>query len=404
MRSSFSDPQTARVLSRRALLRFLVGSPVLMLAPRGRLSAEEPVITSPVEALNVLDFEAAARQKLPPAHFGYIATGVDDDATVHANREAFSRLRIRMRRLVDVREVDLSMELFGRRWSSPILLAPAASQRALHPDGELATARAAKAKGHLHVLSTLATTSIEDVNAAQGEPVWFQLYPTSDWTITDRLLGRAEAAGCPVVVLTVDLFAGSNRETQERFARRDSRACGSCHQPEPSDYVRRKPMFDGIAVSHLPDVVDAPGLSWSFVRRLRDRTRAKLVLKGIVTAEDARLCLEHGIDGIVVSNHGGRAGESGRGAIESLPEVVAAVDGRIPVLVDGGFRRGTDVFKALALGARAVGIARPYLWGLGAFGQPGVERVLELLRAELALIMRQAGVTAVSRIDRSFVV
>jgi isopentenyl diphosphate isomerase/L-lactate dehydrogenase-like FMN-dependent dehydrogenase len=403
MGSRSDDPLAPRASGRRAFLRFLAASPLVSLSPRA-WPALDPVIASPEEALNVLDFEAAAREKLPPAHFGYVATGVDDDATLHANREAFSRLRIRMRRLVDVREVDLSTELFGRRWSSPLFLAPAASQRALHPDGELATARAAKAKGHLHVLSTVSTTSVEDVNAAQGEPVWFQLYPSSDWTITERLLARAEAAGCPVVVLTVDLFAGSNRETQLRFARRDPRACGSCHRPELSDYVRRKPMFDGIAVSHLPDVVDAPGLTWDFVRRLRDRTRGKLVLKGIVTAEDARLCLEHGVDGIVVSNHGGRAEESGRAAIDCLAEVVAAVGGRLPVLVDGGFRRGTDVFKAIALGARAVGIARPYLWGLGAFGQPGVERVLQLLRAELTLVMRQAGVTAVNKIDRSFVV
>jgi isopentenyl diphosphate isomerase/L-lactate dehydrogenase-like FMN-dependent dehydrogenase len=205
-------------------------------------------------------------------------------------------------------------------------------------------------------------------------------------------------------VLTVDLLAGSNRETQARFARKDSRVCAGCHGATPSDYVRRKPMFDGIDVSHLPDVVDAPGLTWDFVRRLRDRTRAKLLLKGIVTAEDAELCLRHGIDGVIVSNHGGRAESSGRGAVESLPEVVAGVGGRVPVLVDGGFRRGTDVFKALALGARAVGIGRPYVWGLGAFGQPGVARVLDILRAELELVMRQAGVTALAQIDRSYVV
>jgi isopentenyl diphosphate isomerase/L-lactate dehydrogenase-like FMN-dependent dehydrogenase len=390
--------------SRRAFLRFLAGSPLLATRARAWPAADDAVIGSPEQALCVLDFEAAARQALPPAHFGYLATGVDDDGTLEANRAALSRLRIRMRRLVDVRQVDVSTELFGRRWPTPIVLAPAASQRAFHPEGELATARAAKARDHLKILSTVATTSYEDASAARGEPVWFQLYPTSDWAITERLLGRVEAAGCPVVVLTVDLLAGSNRETQERFARRDTRACAGCHGPAQSDYVRRKPMFDGIDVSHLPDVVGAPGLTWDFVRRLRDRTRAKLLLKGIVTAEDAELCLRHGIDGVVVSNHGGRAEASGRAAIESLPEVVGAVGGRIPVLVDGGFRRGTDVFKALALGARAVGIARPYLWGLGSFGQPGVERVLELLRAELELVMRQAGVVSLARLDRSSVI
>jgi isopentenyl diphosphate isomerase/L-lactate dehydrogenase-like FMN-dependent dehydrogenase len=390
--------------SRRAFLRFLAGSPLLAMAGRAWAAADDAVITSPEQALCVLDFEAAARQALPPAHFGYLATGVDDDGTLEANRSALARLQIRMRRLVDVRTVDTSCELFGRRWPTPIMLAPAASQRAFHPEGELATVRAAKARDHLKVLSTVATTSYEDASRARGEPIWFQLYPTSDWAITERLLARVEAAGCPVVVLTVDLLVGSNRETQQRFARRDSRACDGCHGTTPAEYVRRKPMFEGVNVSHLADVVDAPGLTWDFVKRLRERVRAKLVLKGIVSAEDAELCLRHGIDGIVVSNHGGRAESSGRGAIESLPEVVAAVGGRIPVLVDGGFRRGSDVFKALALGARAVGIARPYLWGLGAFGQPGVEKVLDLLRAELELVMRQAGVTSLGRLDRSYVI
>jgi isopentenyl diphosphate isomerase/L-lactate dehydrogenase-like FMN-dependent dehydrogenase len=390
--------------SRRAFLRFLAGSPLLATAGRAWPALDDAVIRSPEQALSVLDFEAAARQALPPAHFGYLATGVDDDGTLEANRAAIARLKIRMRRLVDVRKVDTSCELFGRRWPTPIVLAPAASQRAYHPEGELAAARAAKARDKLQILSTVATASYEDVSAARGEPVWFQLYPSSDWAITERLLGRVEAAGCPVVVLTVDLLAGSNRETQERFARRDTRACAGCHGITPSEYVRRKPMYDGIDVSHLDDVVGAPGLTWEFVQRLRDRTRAKLVLKGIVAAEDAELCLKHGIDGVVVSNHGGRAEASGRGAIECLPEVVSAVGGRIPVLVDSGFRRGTDVFKALALGARAVGIGRPYLWGLGSFGQPGVERVLELLRAELELVMRQAGVVSLARLDRSCVV
>src|SRR5262245_1910660 len=400
-----ADPSlvAARRADRRALLRFLAGSPLLALAERAWPATDDPVIQKPEEALDVLDFEAAARAAMPPAHFGYLATGVDDDGMLEANRAALARLSIRVRRLVDVRQVDVAVELFGRRWPTPIVLAPVASQRAFHPEGELATVRAARTKDHLVVLSTVGTTSYEDASAARGEPLWFQLYPTSDWTITDRLVRRVEAAGCPVVVLTVDLLVGSNRETQERFARRDARVCAGCHGPAASDYVRRKPMFAGIDVSHLPDVVDAPGLTWDFVRRLRDRTRAKLVLKGIVAAEDAELCLRYGIDGVVVSNHGGRAESSGRGAIECLPEVVAAAGGRIPVLVDGGFRRGTDVFKALALGARAVGIGRPYLWGLGAFGQPGVERVLELLRAELELVMRQAGVTSLARLDRSYV-
>src|SRR5262245_57360741 len=189
------------------------------------------VITSPSEAINVFDFEAAARERLPAAHFGYLATGVDDDATLRANREGFSKFQIRPRRLVDVATVDTTVELFGQTWKSPIALAPAGSQKAFHPDGEIAAARASGARRQLQILSTGSTSSIEAVRAAHGGPVWFQLYPTDSWRITQALVKRAEAAGCPVLVLTVDLPAGRNTETQRRFARTDTRPCVSCHQP-----------------------------------------------------------------------------------------------------------------------------------------------------------------------------
>ena len=331
-----------------------------------------------------------------------MATGVDDDATLRANREGFSKFQIRPRRLVDVATVDTSVELFGETWKSPIVLAPAGSQKAFHPDGEIAAARAAGTKGHLTILSTGATSSVEAVKAAHGGPIWFQLYPTDTWKITRALVKRAEAAGCPVLVLTVDLPAGRNTETERRFARTDTRQCSSCHQPGLQGFVRRKPMFDGLDLTGVG--LFTPRLTWDAVRRLKDMTRMKLVLKGIETREDAELCLRHGVDGIIVSNHGGRAEESGRSTVECLPEVVNAVQGRIPVLVDGGFRRGTDVFKALALGAKAICIGRPYLWGLAAFGQPGVERVLEILNREFELMMRHAGVTSLAKLDRRFVV
>ena len=403
-----------RTIYRRQLLRFLFSSPLLALPGAtwlgDRLEASEttseiprgPIITSPSEAVNVFDFEAAAREKLPPAHFGYLTTGVDDDATLRANRAGFSKFQIRPRRLVDVASVDPSLDLFGATWKSPIVLAPAASQKAFHPDGEIAAARAAGAKGHLMILSTGTTASVEDVRAAHGGPIWFQLYPTDTWRIAQALVKRAEAAGCPVLVLTVDLPAGRNTETERRFARTDTRQCSSCHAPSLSGYVRRKPMFDGLDVTGVG--LFSPQLTWDVVRRLKDTTRMKLVLKGIETREDAELCLRHGVDGIIVSNHGGRAEESGRSTIECLPEVVDAVRSRIPVLVDSGFRRGTDVFKALALGAMAICLGRPYLWGLAAVGQPGVERVLEHLNREFELMMKHAGVTSLSKLDRSFVV
>jgi 4-hydroxymandelate oxidase len=399
------DPQTAR----RAFLKFVAASPLVasFAYARGAITQVAEVVESPDQAINVFDFEAVARQKLPPAHFGYIATGVDDDATLRANREGFQRYEIRVRRLIDIRNVDMSVNVLGTTWDSPIVLSPAGSQKGFHPDGEVAVARAARAKKHLQILSTVTSTAVEEVNAARGEPVWYQLYPTDQWEVGRGLVRRAEAAGCPVIVLTVDLQGGSNRETLERAIRKDTRDCKACHLGDvferTSTYVARKPMFSGLDVSNVTSL-EPRDMTWDYVKRLRDLTPLPLVIKGIVTREDAELAVEHGVNAIVVSNHGGRGEESGRATIASLPEVVEGVRGRIPVLVDGGFRRGTDVFKALALGATAVCIGRPYLWGLGAFGQPGVEAVLEILRGELRTIMRQAGTLSMADIKRAYVV
>jgi isopentenyl diphosphate isomerase/L-lactate dehydrogenase-like FMN-dependent dehydrogenase len=384
--------------ARRRFLRYLAASPLLALPQSGPIS-------DPAEALNVFDFHDVAKAVLPKAHYGYMATGVDDDRTLHANSEAFQRYQLRMRRLIDVRKVDTSVELLGSRWETPIFLCPVGSQRAFHADGEIAVARAARAKGHLQILSTNTTSSVEEVSEARGAPVWYQLYPTEDWSITRALLKRAEASGCPVVALTVDLYGGSNRETLERFRKLDDRDCDVCHEPDGGfqGYIRNKPMFQGLDISRAKSNSPAD-LTWDFVDRLKDTTSMKLFVKGIVTGEDAALAVEHGVEGLVISNHGGRAEESGRSTIECLPDVASAVSGRIPVLIDGGFRRGTDVFKALALGADAVGIGRPYLWGLAAFGQPGVEAVLTILRRELEMVMRQAGTTTVGQIGRDQIV
>ncbi len=400
---------TAEQLNRRRLLKFLLASPLL--AGMGKLASAWPllddVIASPEEALNVFDFEAVARQNLPPAHYGYIATGVDGDATLRANREGFKHFQIRTRRLINVTDIDMSVELFGEKWDSPIVIAPAGSQRGFHPDGEVAVARAAHAKKHLQILSTVSSTSVEEVIEARQAPVWYQLYPTDQWPIARALIKRAEAAGCTVLVLTVDIQGGSNRETEKIWAKRDTRECSACHEggvfTEPKAYIARKPMFEGLDISKVTTIAPLD-MTWDYIKRVRDLTSMILVIKGIVTKEDAELAVEHGVDGIIVSNHGGRGEESGRATIESLPEVVEGVAGRIPVMVDGGFRRGTDFFKALSLGADAVAIGRPYLWGLGAFGQRGVEAVLEILRRELLTIMRQAGTLSIPQISRSHVV
>ena len=394
--------------NRRQFLRFMAASPLLVHGAPGWLQLElgddGEAITDPKDALDVFDFREVAEKVLPPAYYGYLATGVDDDGTLRANRKGFKKFQLRVRRLIDVSRIDMSVELLGTRWETPIILAPTSSQKAFHPDGELAVARAARTKKHLQVFSTVATSSVEDVTEATGAPVWYQLYPTNDWSIARRLLKRAEAAGCPVVALTIDGQGDGNRETAQRFAKRDGRNCETCHDWSSwVGLVKRKPMFDDIDVSGVVDEIP-PDMDWDYIKRLKDTTTMKLFLKGIVTREDAELSVENGVDGIIVSNHGGRNEASDRSTIECLPEIVEAVSGRIPVIIDGGFRRGTDIFKAMALGANAVAIGRPYLWGLSAFGQEGVEAVLEILRRELERIMRQAGTTSVAKISRAHIV
>jgi 4-hydroxymandelate oxidase len=349
-----------------------------------------------------MEFEALARRKLPPAHFAYLASGVDDDTTVRLNHEAYQHIQIRSRRLIDVEKLDTSVELFGTRWETPIFLCPVSSMKVFDPEGEVAVARAAAKQRHLQMISTVSSSSIEEVTVARGAPVWQQLYPTNDWAVARALIKRVEAARCPALVFTVDHQEHANNETIDRGRRVDSRDCSLCHSGGFAGYLRRKPMFKGLDISKITELYD-PSFTWDYVKRLRDATTMKLVLKGIVTREDAEIAVEHGVDGIVVSNHGGRAEDTLRPTIECLPEVVAAVKGKIPVLVDGGVRRGTDVFKALALGATAVGIGRPQAWGLAAFGQSGVEAVLVILRRELEKIMRQAGTPSLRSITRAFV-
>ncbi len=394
--------------TRRRVLQAMMSAPLLGgLAPAlGALPEDDPLIDSAAKALDVFDFERVARSRLPPAHFGYLATGVDGDATLHANDSGFSNYALRVRRMVDIRAIDTRVSLFGTAWETPIFLVPLGSQRAFHPDGELASTRAARSMKHLQVLSTVSSTAVEDVNAARGEPVWFQLYPTDQWPVTQALVARARNAGCPVLVLTVDLQGGSNRLTLARSIPRDSRDCTACHatsRTRLSGFIAGKPMFTDLDLSAVTDITP-PGMTWDYLARLREIWPRKLLIKGIVTRDDAELAIAQGVDGIIVSNHGGRAEDSGRAAIDSLAEVAPAVKGRVPVLMDSGIRRGTDVFKALALGADAVGVGRPYIWGLASFGQEGVERVLSILRSELFTAMRQAGVRSVADINEAFVV
>lgn len=419
-----------RTRARRRLLQFFAGSPLLAGAAApglmaalsatlsGSASAQSfdalramtrkvgEIIDSPEDALNVMDFEPAARKALlakgEPTHWGYLATGVDDDATLRANHEDYDKIRVKARRLVDARKIDTRIRLFGAEYASPIFLSPVGSQGAFNPEAEVAVARAAGARKQLMVLSTSSDSSAADVAKAHGGPIWFQLYPTDDWDVTRALIRQAENAGVTAIVLTVDRQGGRNTETLFRYRRQDDRQCVACHAGGFKNEVSRKPAFNDIDVSRVTNLYGT-GMTWDFVAKLRTATKAKVVLKGIMSGEDAARAVKAGVDGVIVSNHGGRAEESLQSTIGALPAVVKATGGKIPVLVDGGVRRGTDAYKALALGATAVGIGRPYCWGLAAFGEPGVAAVLTILQREFETIMRQAGPTALKDITAATV-
>lgn len=393
---------------RREFLKYLAASPLLFGMPQlvealGHATTDqavEQVLKSAADALNVFDLEAAARKLVPPAHWGYMATGSDGETTLRANHEAYSRYQLRVRRFVDVSKIDMSMSIFGQTYASPIILCPVGSQRGFHAEGELAVARAAAARKQLQILSTQSSTPIEDVAKARGAGLWYQLYTSNSFENSAKMVKRAEAAGCPVVAVTVDLPGGRNTETDKRLAREDTRTCNACHGPNGANGP--KPMFAGLDMKGF--TLTSSTLTWDFIKRLKDVTSMKVMVKGLESGEDAALALSSGADGIIVSNHGGRATETGRATIECLPEVVQAVGGRLPIIIDGGIRRGTDAFKALALGATAVGVGRPYIWGLGAFGQAGVERALQILDTELRLAMVGCGTTSLKAITSKAII
>jgi isopentenyl diphosphate isomerase/L-lactate dehydrogenase-like FMN-dependent dehydrogenase len=418
--ASIMTPVVDQATSRRRFIQFLAASPlfagtsVAALAQEGVFPQRPPdpfvwaprdyehLIASPKEALDVFDFEPVMHKNVPPAHFGYMASGIDDDVTLRANREGFQKFQLRPRRLVDVSKIDMSTEILGQKYETPIILAPAGEHRAYHPDGEEGVARAAKTGDHLMILSTQATASVADVIAARGRPIWSQLYATNKFEVAKHHVLSMERQGSIAVAVTVDRTGGRNQEDLARLRRTDTRQCSTCHDNSSVAAANRDmPMYQGADLSGLTNT-QAPTLTWDTVKRLRDLTKMKMVLKGILAWEDAKIAAETGIDAIIVSNHGGRADESGRSTIESLPEIIA-VAGTMPVLVDSGFRRGTDIVKALCMGAKGVAVGRPYLWGLGAFGQAGVDRVLELLRIELSVAMQQAGAPLIKDLKPSMV-
>jgi isopentenyl diphosphate isomerase/L-lactate dehydrogenase-like FMN-dependent dehydrogenase len=339
-----------------------------------------------VEPVNILEYEALARARMEPVEWDFYKGGSDDEVTLRTTRAAFERIRLRPRVLVDVSACDLRTTVLGTRVSMPILVAPMAFHGLAHPEGECETARAAGESGTLMVTSTTSNRSLEEIAAAAGGPLWFQLYTYGGFEISASLVKRAEVAGYRAIVLTVDLPRVGRRE-------RDIR----------NNFNLPSRLFEGnFAGIDIPDDTFVT-LTWESIAWLRGVTSLPIVIKGILTAEDAQLAAEHGVDGIVVSNHGGRQLDTTLPAIEALPEVVEAVAGRCEVYMDGGIRRGTDVLKALALGARAVLLGRPVLWGLAANGAAGVRHVLEMLRDELELAMVLSGRPTLASIDRSLV-
>ena len=391
-------------LARRQFLQWLAATPLAAAASSASEALAQggstALVKSASEALNVFELEAVARQNIPPAHWGYLSGGVLDDRTVRSNRSAYDRWGIRGRRLIDVSRVSTATTLFGETWNSPIALAPVSSQMAFHAEGERASSAAAGKRNALQILSTLTTVSIEDVMKARGGPVWQQLYPTNIAALGEKVVARAQAAGAGAIVFTIDMLGGGDRrETQALNARLDSRECATCHTPRAGYNFSRKRMFDGLDMTGALTPNNAT-LTWDYLSRLRDLVKTRLLVKGVMTPEDADQAIRRGVDGIIVSNHGGRAEESLVGTLDVLPGIAEAVRRRVPILIDGGIRRGPDAFRALALGASMVCIGRPYVWGLGAFGEAGVAAALQLLDDELASTMRQAGVTSIAGVKR----
>jgi 4-hydroxymandelate oxidase len=339
------------------------------------------------------DYEAAARERLDPVIYDYFAGGAGDEVTVRANESALARLSILPRILRGAAKRDLAVSLLGSVASMPVLVAPTAFHKLADPEGESATARAVAAAETIMIVSMASTVAVETI-AAQGAPLWFQLYIQPDLGFTEAIVRRAEAeaAGCRALVVTVDSPALGRRERDDRNGFHDLPAGMLCEN-----------LRIGGASGHVRQITMSPEISWEHVAWLRGITSLPIALKGVLHPADALLAVENGIDALLVSNHGGRQLDTVPATIDVLPEIVAAVDGAMPVLMDGGIRRGTDVVKALALGADAVAIGRPVVWGLAAAGEEGVAGVLERLREELDHALMQCGCSSIRDLDPTFV-
>lgn len=346
-----------------------------------------------MEPVTLYDMEAMSKLAISHDLWDYVAGGATDEITLRRNREAFDEIRLNPRFLVDVNGSDVSTTVLGKKISFPVMAAPTGGQWEAHPDGELAVARACGAAGTLMGLATGSSQTVEDIAAATSGPVWFQLYHVDD-RVTEYVVPKAEAAGLSGLCLTVDAF----------WARPKERDLRNDYVPAPerafADLRDRPDLMDAVHSRPRDRYV---GLTWSRLEWLNSLSDMPLIVKGILTVEDALLCVEHGVDGIVVSNHGGRTLDTVPATIEVLPAIAEAVGDRAEIYLDSGVRRGTDVVKALALGARAVMVGRPLFWGIGLDGEKGVRTMFEILRREFDTAMTFCGARTVGEFDASLV-
>lgn len=355
-------------------------------------------MTAPV---NISEIEILAKEKVSAMAYDYYSSGACDEITLKENCEAFKRIFLKYSVLVDVSNRDLSAKVLGQKISMPVIIAPTAFHRMAHDEGEIAVAKAAGKAGTVMCLSTLSNSLIEEVAEATFEPVWFQLYVFKDRAVTMELIRRAEAAGCKAILLTVDapLLGTRERDVRNRFNLPDGITVKNLESVFKEKLIKGN---DSGLAGYVAQNLDA-SLSWKDLDWLCSVTKLPVIVKGIGCKEDAILSVEHGADGIVVSNHGGRQLDTCRATIDVLPEVANAVHGKIEILLDGGIRRGTDVVKALALGAKAVLIGRPVIWGLAWDGEAGVTTVLDIFRKEIDVALALCGIDSVNRITRDII-
>lgn len=384
-----------------ATLAALAARPVAAIAqtpsaPAAQSTAPPRAADPLAGVVNLHDFEPLARKRVTRMAYDYVAGGGADEITLRRNRDQFDRILLKPRVLVDVRKLDTRTEIFGQPLEHPVLLAPTAYHKLMHREGELATARGAGATQTTMCVSSFATTAIEKIAATKATRLWFQLYVQPDKSFTKDLVARAEAAGCTALVITVDtpVLPARDRETRAKFE-----LPPGIEMENLTDLMLKHKQSGHRMIEGIYAAIFEPRLTWEMVAWLRSLTKLPVILKGVLAPEDARRAAAEGASGVLVSNHGGRNLDTAPATIEALPRVVEAVEGRVPVLLDGGVRRGTDVVKALALGAKAVLIGRPYLWALATAGAPGVQKSVALLRSELEAAMALCGVTSLSQIN-----